>query len=239
MVLIQGQQYQANWAETLGDFAVSYGVPSVAIYCVWQRRLQYFVYLGILIVTAYTLRAVGRAVNPSYTTFLQILFRAQKSFNTENAELLRRYDFEFKHWPVSYRSTKFSQTVCSQQAQSWGGVQSTISFYVGWLVAHTFGIRLIYPGLLFASILRSPLEVRFVFFWFRRYSSYFKLSKDQVTFVNILNSIFYFRTHGPSILWIKMVSGLALGPLMGIHWIRCSLIEEGNSAFIIDNLYIL
>jgi len=106
------------------------------------------------------MRAVGRATNPSYTSFLQILQRAQKIFNTENAELLRRYDFEFKHWPISYKSTKLSHFVSVREhRENVRGITGLVSYYVGWFVAHTFGIRLIYPGLLFSSILRTPIEV--------------------------------------------------------------------------------
>lgn len=109
---------------------VTYLIPFGTIYCVWQRRFNLLLYLGILIVTSYLLRAAGRAMNPSYLTFLQVLSKAQASFSTENAESLRRYDFQFVHWPVSFTSKRhpaFPQMECLGN-----GFLTTPCWYIGW-----------------------------------------------------------------------------------------------------------
>lgn len=204
----------------LGDFGISYLVPATAVYCIWQRRWNYFLYLGALIVTSYIIRAAGRTTSTSYQTFLQILARAQKSFNTENAELLRRYDFEFKSWPASFRSTTISGM---NRQTSFRDVRvaesSTICWAIGWVVAHTFGIRLIYPGLLFSRLLKSTLDVMS------------KISNNlfQNRNINISN---FNRKEEQSLLWSKMEFDLKWKLQTGTGLIQCSLTDAGKAFFI-------
>ncbi|CAG7826806.1 unnamed protein product [Allacma fusca] len=149
-----GGAYNANFAERWGDFFISYGLPIGGIYCVWQRKLNYVIYLGILVASSYVLRAAGRAVNPTYLQFLEVLSRVKQSLSTENLELIRKYDFEFTSWPVTYKCSNLSL----HARTATGGREFSASWLIGWLVAHSFGIRLIYPGLLFGPIIRAPLE---------------------------------------------------------------------------------
>lgn len=155
------------------------------MYSVWHRKIQYILYLGLFIVSAYAVRSVGRAFNPSYLSFLQVLKRAGAEFNTENAELIRRYDFEFKGWPIGFRATRLGrmarEALVQQQIQGEGregGVVSkfTPCWILGWLMAHTFGIRLIYPGILLGPMLRTHLEVcvEFIVFICFIYCNFFK-----------------------------------------------------------------
>jgi len=79
------------------------------MFSVWHRKIQYILYLSVFIASSYALRAAGRALNPTYLQFLQVLKRANAEFNTENIEMIRRYDFEFKYWPVGFKATRLSR----------------------------------------------------------------------------------------------------------------------------------
>ena len=59
---------------------------------------------GTLYTTSLVLRAVGRTSNPTYREFLDILEQAQRDFQTANKARLAKYDFEFKSWPVEFKS---------------------------------------------------------------------------------------------------------------------------------------
>lgn len=57
--------------------------------------------VGCLIALSFLIRSVGRAFNPQYTAFLKAL----TSSNTDQKiylEKIRKYDFEFYAWPVSF-----------------------------------------------------------------------------------------------------------------------------------------
>lgn len=90
--------------------------------------------------------------------FLTILEKATQAPNdSESLELLRTYDFEFSFFPVSHE--------CRVSVDEYASREATIRRGTGWLmycasyaVAHSFGIRLIYPGLLLGSVLRAVLE---------------------------------------------------------------------------------
>jgi len=148
-----GEAYSANLSERWGDFVVGYGLPVGGIYCAWQRKLNYCVYLGLIMATSYLLRAAGRYTNPTYVSFFQLLQRAKTSMKIEDLEKLRRFDFQFSSWPTTFTSTRHT----SFQPSKLEGLPSP-SWILGWLVAHSFGIRLVYPGLWLGPLLRTPLE---------------------------------------------------------------------------------
>lgn len=57
--------------------------------------------LGCILTFSLILRGIGRAMNPKYTEFLRKLHLS----NTEQKvylEGLRKYDFDFAAWPVTY-----------------------------------------------------------------------------------------------------------------------------------------
>ena len=74
---------------------------------------------------------------------------------------LNSSDFEFKSWPIAYKCTRLS---LHAQKLAQAPADISISWLLGWLVCHTFGIRLIYPGLLIGSFIRLPLEVTIMAF---------------------------------------------------------------------------
>ena len=56
----------------------------------------------VLYVASMNIRALGRATNPTYREFLEVLTSALRDFNAENKKLLQLYDFEFSSWPVEF-----------------------------------------------------------------------------------------------------------------------------------------
>lgn len=85
--------------------------------------------------------------------FLRILEKATESRTTESLESLRSYDFEFKYFPVLHSCDVDVKDYVDRQSKDGG-----LLWYVSWLMAHSFGIRLIYPGLILGGVLRSVLE---------------------------------------------------------------------------------
>ena len=53
-------------------------------------------------VLSMNVRALGRATNPSYKEFLDVLTSALRDFKPENKQKLQLYDFEFSSWPVEF-----------------------------------------------------------------------------------------------------------------------------------------
>ena len=53
-------------------------------------------------VVSMNIRAIGRATNPTYREFLEVLTSSLRNFNAENKKLLQLYDFEFSSWPVEF-----------------------------------------------------------------------------------------------------------------------------------------
>ena len=53
-------------------------------------------------VVSMNIRAIGRATNPTYREFLEVLTSSLRNFNAENKKQLQLYDFEFSSWPVEF-----------------------------------------------------------------------------------------------------------------------------------------
>lgn len=66
-----------------------------------QSLAPLIVGFGWLVTVSLILRAVGRVTNPKYVEFLKTLSDDTSDFSTY-LQSLRKYDFEFNHWPVSY-----------------------------------------------------------------------------------------------------------------------------------------
>lgn len=120
-----------------------------------------FVYGG-----AYLGRGLGRAMNKDYLTFLQILFSAKNTSSSSNAGAalttnlrnLRRYDFDFQHWPIDYRwrdEDKFGEKIHPRKFlpdyetdKEEGTIKKFLMDGLSYAVAHTVGRRMAYPGTL-------------------------------------------------------------------------------------------
>lgn len=124
--------------------------------------------LGFVYVAAVNIRGFARAFNPVYREFIHVLARASRNLTPEAKSSLARYDFDFAAWPLEFdvldndgddESKKYSSRtfVGAANPVSWRDVPLKI---VSWLMVHSFGMKLVYPGsirLLQASI-SGPLE---------------------------------------------------------------------------------
>ena len=60
--------------------------------------------LGLLVVGALFLRALGRITNPAYRQFISILSNAKRDYTVSSKKEVSQYDFEFSAWPVDWDS---------------------------------------------------------------------------------------------------------------------------------------
>ncbi|XP_048525668.1 phosphatidylserine lipase ABHD16A [Dendroctonus ponderosae] len=117
--------------------------------------------VGVILVISFCIRGLSRAKNPAYLKFLDVLQRAENDMVATKPELMK-YDFEFKSWPVEYdlSDTKSPTPKASPRvAVPQGAFQNIVSIpfrVIAYLAIHTFGIRLIYPGVL--GVLQAVLE---------------------------------------------------------------------------------
>ncbi|ODN04784.1 Abhydrolase domain-containing protein 16A [Orchesella cincta] len=147
------QQYVPPILETISDATITYALPITILLTVYNRKLSYVQLSVLLYVASRILRSLSRLTSPQYLEFLNHVDRASESATSENINVLRNYDFEFKYFPVVHSATVSVQSyVDAQQRES--GVLNMLSY----AMAHTFGIRLIYPGLILGGVFRSMLE---------------------------------------------------------------------------------
>uniref|UniRef100_A0A1B6EY25 Uncharacterized protein n=1 Tax=Cuerna arida TaxID=1464854 RepID=A0A1B6EY25_9HEMI len=176
--------YEAGHLESWGDQVITslYIMGNVAMYSspvltYLLFRKGYFVSEGlvtltkfgvgiiIVLVTSYCLRSYGRMTTPVYLEFQRVLEEAQKSLNRTTKQRLAQYDFEFKAWPVEFQWSDVEGEGDKRRSGDVPGRRSTDKgvFYapctiLSYLAAHTFGIRLIYPGAIAAlSFMMSPV----------------------------------------------------------------------------------
>jgi len=104
--------------------------------------------VGIAVCGAIFLRTLGRLSSPLYTQFISVLGQARANYTKEARQNLERYDFQFGPWPVDFDVRQLegdgSKPVLPSSARSkgpWG-----ITDLVAWLLTHSFGISLVYPG---------------------------------------------------------------------------------------------
>ncbi|XP_039287570.1 phosphatidylserine lipase ABHD16A isoform X2 [Nilaparvata lugens] len=162
-------KYVENNLERWGDQIIS------SIYLMWNLGLYtspvivcllyrkgYFMYDGVLLSAkfalsvscvlafSYCLRSYGRVSNSVYLEFQKTLDLATRQFNNDTKRALSRYDFDFSAWPVEFsiadvEGAKGRKVQTSRK--SFLGTLFTAPFSaITFIVAHTFGIRLIYPG---------------------------------------------------------------------------------------------
>lgn len=174
-----GRNYIANPLETFGDLVLKWfhfcwsvtkwGCP-VVLTAMYRKGIfsisgivslvPYSITIGFVIAMAAFLRTVGRYVNKDYQNFLAVLSAARKDYNADMKRKLRRYDFEFRSWPVDYevivddqKGKKRSMPTPSRETlthrnrdnviDKFKSLPCQISSYIS---AHTFGIRMVYPG---------------------------------------------------------------------------------------------
>ena len=156
--------FAAIWSISL------YTIPLVAIFF-YQRNSSFsdniyslsklVVGAGAIFIASLIARSCSRANNPVYLKFLKTLDDANAHYNTETKQELHKYDFEFWAWPVDFKvpdivGDKHQEKLTLEKiAVSSGRVkrQSGKEFVftlpcklLSYIVAHTFGIKMIYPG---------------------------------------------------------------------------------------------
>ncbi|CAK1588497.1 unnamed protein product [Parnassius mnemosyne] len=126
-----------------------------------QSMVPLFAGVGWFIALSFVVRALGRVSNPKYVEFLKDLTNTSIDQKTY-LQSIRKYDFEFNKWPVSYSmppktSSKWLQTnpfdqCANNDLPTYQRVAIQVLAYVA---VHTFGLRLIYPGTL--SLIQTSL----------------------------------------------------------------------------------
>ncbi|XP_044773570.1 phosphatidylserine lipase ABHD16A isoform X2 [Neomonachus schauinslandi] len=122
--------------------------------------------LLLLLAGVACLRGIGRWTNPQYRQFITILEATHRNQSAENKRQLANYNFDFKSWPVDFHweepsSRKESRGGPSRQGVALlrseplhRGTADTLLNQVkklpcqitSYLVAHTLGRRMLYPG---------------------------------------------------------------------------------------------
>ncbi|XP_036726243.1 phosphatidylserine lipase ABHD16A isoform X2 [Balaenoptera acutorostrata] len=122
--------------------------------------------LLLLLAGVACLRGIGRWTNPQYRQFITILEATHRNRSAENKRQLANYNFDFRSWPVDFHWEEPSSRKESRGGPSrWGvallrpeplhrGTADTFLNRVkklpcqitSYLVAHTLGRRMLYPG---------------------------------------------------------------------------------------------
>ncbi|KAH0949059.1 hypothetical protein HN011_000534 [Eciton burchellii] len=116
---------------------------------------------SVLLITSLAARSYSRVNNPVYVKFIQTLNEAHLHYNKRTKQELLKYDFEFWGWPVDFdilklKSDKTADKLTLEKIAKIEGRprrQTGREFLYAipcklfsYLVAHTFAIKLIYPG---------------------------------------------------------------------------------------------
>ncbi|XP_055611363.1 phosphatidylserine lipase ABHD16A [Uranotaenia lowii] len=114
--------------------------------------------IGLLVAVSLCMRGLGRSMNVVYVRFAECLENAKrvgKSPQSEEKNIIRRYDFEFEAWPVDFTVTSGVQRANTQRNKPFW-ISSLPCQIAAYLAIHTFGIRMIYPGSV--KLLQSYIE---------------------------------------------------------------------------------
>ncbi|XP_020829974.1 phosphatidylserine lipase ABHD16A [Phascolarctos cinereus] len=122
--------------------------------------------LLLLLAGVACLRGIGRWTNPHYIQFITILEETHRNNSPENKKQLSAYNFDFKSWPIDFHWEEPSSRKDSRHGLSHKGVsllrteplhRGTADNFLNrvkklpcqiasFLVAHTLGRRMLYPG---------------------------------------------------------------------------------------------
>ncbi|KAJ1525091.1 hypothetical protein ONE63_009933 [Megalurothrips usitatus] len=166
--------YQANNLERWGDQVIHslYVLMNVGLYTspllatILYRRGHLLVDslltmakvltgLGLTLAAAYCFRAFGRANNTAYLEFQAALNAAIRSLNKDTKKVLSKYDFDFTGMPVDFKWNENEGDGSKQRlfvrkpASRRSPIDQFISLpcqIAAYLAAHTFGIRMVFPG---------------------------------------------------------------------------------------------
>jgi len=166
--LIDGHDYPTGASESYGDSVLTSlsCAANIAFYTgplvlPWAYRRGWlteegFILIGkfligvsMVVAGALFLRTVGRLTTPAYTHFLSLLTSAQQNYTEASRSLIEKYDFQFRAWPTDFDVRQLDGDSSKQRrylsSNSGGAVWGPLDF-TAWLLTHTFGISLVYPG---------------------------------------------------------------------------------------------
>ncbi|XP_060706306.1 phosphatidylserine lipase ABHD16A [Hemiscyllium ocellatum] len=140
-------------------------------YIVMSKILPATSYASVLLLVltgVVCLRGVGRWANPEYVQFISILEETKRNNTAENKKKLAHYSFDFSHWPEDFRwdevssqkdhrsekQRKVGVPLLKPEVKSRGTTGSNLFTQIlslpcqviGYLMAHSFGRRMLYPG---------------------------------------------------------------------------------------------
>lgn len=191
--LFQGKKYSGSAVETIGDNAIKlvcltwslsvYTSPFILPYLYHKGLLSMnnpngsFISTIIRITTAlftvfgggYILRGFGRLGNAEYLSFYtkysEVKRLTPSQIKERKEELLQRYDFDFRAWPVEYSwyespnadPHKLPVPLEKKRMDSLTMLPCNVISYIA---VHTFGRRMMYPGsLLFLQKAMEPMLI--------------------------------------------------------------------------------
>uniref|UniRef100_A0A672HNS5 Uncharacterized protein n=1 Tax=Salarias fasciatus TaxID=181472 RepID=A0A672HNS5_SALFA len=117
--------------------------------------------LPLLLRHCVSLSGWGRWRSPEYLQFVSILEETKKNHTPANKRKLRCFDFDFAHWPADFSWTEVSSPKLSKAGVSLlkpeprlrgaadSVLNSVLSSFISpssFLIAHSFGRRMLYPG---------------------------------------------------------------------------------------------
>jgi len=116
--------------------------------------------VGLVAAVSLVLRTVGRFCNPQYKQFLEVLTRAQGEMTPQNKAALSKYDFQFSSWPAEFRvaDVEGDESKPRLYLEQVRHLPTPIDI-LSWLLTHTFGIKLVYPGSIrmLSGLMERPL----------------------------------------------------------------------------------
>lgn len=108
--------------------------------------------IGLIVVISYCIRGFGRSQNETYRRFVKELNEAKANYNDlASKKKLRKYDFEFEHWPVDWsmnsidtkeNKSKKAVAVTARGTINWVSPCSIVAY----VAINTVGLSMIYPG---------------------------------------------------------------------------------------------
>lgn len=120
--------------------------------------------IGFILVVSYCCRGLSRHQNPVYRKFIAKLQEAQRQqlqpggLTPAVKRDLLAYDFDFDAWPVEFsmlRDDDKGQSklrLCLSRPSGYQGSMQSVLYLpikvIAYLAIHSFGIRLIYPGMI-------------------------------------------------------------------------------------------
>ncbi|CAF4749351.1 unnamed protein product [Pieris macdunnoughi] len=121
--------------------------------------------VSCFILFSFLVRAVGRAYNSKYTDFLFVI-QQPKANTKEFMNHIRKYDFEFTSWPVTFAMPATTSKSWFENIPFNKSSNENLPIYqriplqiLAFISVHTFAMRIIYPGTLtlIQNLLWNPL----------------------------------------------------------------------------------